>query len=117
MNDEFDERPDFKAKNFATWKSLPFVGKHYYWGTPFTGDFGGGGVDAQERKAHKMESKEYREYAEKLYSPESASDRKSFDEWYAKLDDARKGEFAVYAQRWFSKNKAKPEMVRRLQSR
>lgn len=108
IGDEFDERKDMQAKDFATWKSLPLVGKHWYW-------MMGGGKEKQVRKQKKSQNEEFKEYAKKFYAPRlHSSDRDEYKKWYIKLDDTMKGEFAAYAKRWYSMNKENPAIVKRI---
>jgi len=108
IGDEFDERKDLQAKDFATWKSLPFVGKHYYWML-------GGGKAKQERKQIKNRNEEFKDYAKKFYAPRlHSSDRDDYKKWYINLDDTRKGEFYAYAKRWYSQNKDNPAVIKRV---
>jgi hypothetical protein len=109
VGDDFDEKKDFSAKDFNTYKNIPFLGKHYYW-------LLGGGRTKQVNKDEKRENEEYKKYAKLLYVPgRTEDDVKKYEMWYIKLDDVRKGEFAAYASRWFSRNKKKPAMQRMME--
>jgi hypothetical protein len=115
INDPDDEKEDLEIMDFESWKNIPLFGKHFYWGTPFTGDFGGGGIEKEIKRQDKREKDEFRGYAKKFYAPRPGSnDRKDYQKWYITLKPDDKVKFSEYAKRWYSRNKKKPSTLKRL---
>jgi hypothetical protein len=115
INDPDDEKEDLEIIDFESWKNIPLFGKHFYWGTPFTGDFGGGGIEKEIKRQDKREKDEFRGYAKKFYAPRTGSnDRKDYQKWYITLKPNEKVKFSEYAKRWYSRNKKKPSTLKRL---